>query len=151
MAKGDFRVKDGHRHGANPYQTKAGQTAIKAGELVIQDTAGDEEYVQLPSDGASNSSVWVGVAVSNDTVTASADGVVYVVDALDAEFIGRPTTSANLASTIKNTKVTLDVDADGVQTVDENDTANGVLLIRNYNTARNEITFKIDKSTYIAA
>lgn len=151
MAKNDFRVKDGHRWGANRYQTKAGQTAIKAGELVIQDTAGDEEYVQLPANGASSSSVWVGVAVSNDTVTSSADGVVYVVDALDAEFIGRPTTSANLASTIKNTKVTLDVDGDGVQTVDENDTSSGVLLIRNYNTARNEIVFKIDKSTYISA
>lgn len=150
MSSGNFRVKDGHRWGARPYATKAGQTAIVAGELVVQDSAGDEEYVVLPSNGASNSSVWVGLAVSDDTVTASADGVVYVVDAADAEFVGKPTTKANLASTIKNTKVTLDVTS-GVQTLDEDDTTNGVFLIRGYNTARNEVYFQIDKSTYISA
>lgn len=150
MSKGDFRVKDGHRWGANPYRTKAGQTAIKPGELVIQDTSGDEEYVTLPANGAANTSIWVGVAVSSDTVTSSTDGVVYVVDALDAEFIGRPTTKANLASTVRNTKVTLDVTS-STQTLDEDDTTNGVFLIRDYNTARNEVIFKIDKSTHIAA
>ncbi len=150
MSRGDFRVKDGHRWGARPYATKAGQTAISAGELVIQDSAGDEEYVVLPANGASNSSVWVGLAVSNDTNSASADGVVYVVDAADAEFVGHPTTSANLASTIKNTKVTLDVTS-SVQTIDENDTSSGVFLIRDYNTDRNEVYFQIDKSTYISA
>lgn len=151
MARNDFRVKDGHRWAASPYLTKAGQTAIKAGELVIQDTAGDEEYVQLPVNGADNSSVWVGLAVSNDTNSASADGVVYVVDAADATFVGRPTTKANLATTIKNTKVTLDVSGTGIQTLDENDTASGAFLIRDYSVARNEIYFKIDKSIQISA
>lgn len=150
MAKGDFRVLDSHRWGARPYRTKAGQTAIKAGEMVIQDASGDEEYVVGPANGASSSQTWVGVAVSADTVGASTDGVVYVVDALDAEFVGHPTTSANLVSTIRNTKVTLDI-VSGVQTLDEDDVTNGVFLIRDYDTNRNEIYFKIDKSAHIAA
>jgi hypothetical protein len=148
---GDFRVADGHRWGARPYQTKAGQTAITAGKLVIQDTSGDEEYVQLPADGAGSSQVWVGLAVSNDTVTSSTDGVVYVVDAVEAEFVGKPTTPANLATALKLTTVTLDVASDGLQTVDENDTTNPALIIRDYNTARKEITVKIDRSTHFGA
>lgn len=148
---GDFRVADGHRWTARPYPTKAGQTAITAGKLVIQDTSGDEEYIQLPSDGAGSSQVWVGLAVSNDTVTASTDGVVYVVDAVDAEFIGKPSTLANLASTVKLTTVTLDVASDGLQTVDENDVTNPALIIRDYNLARKEVTIKIDRSTHFGA
>lgn len=150
MAKQDFRVLDSHRWGPRPYHTKAGQTAIKAGEMVIQDSAGDERYVVGPVNGASNTSVWVGMAVSNDTVSASTDGVVYVVDALDAEFVGKPTTPANLTAAIRNTKVTLDI-ASGIQTLDEDDTTNGVFLIRDFDTNRNEVYFKIDKSTHIAA
>lgn len=149
---GDFRVADGHRWEARKYATKAGQTAITAGKLVIQDTSGDEEYVQLPSDGAGSAVVWAGLAVSNDTNTASTDGYVYVVDAVDAEFIGKPTTSTNLASTIRNTTVTLDVNAStGEQTVDENDTTNPALVIRDYDTARKEVSFKIDRSTHFGA
>jgi len=150
MAKGDFRVRDGHRWNAVPYYTKAGQTAIKAGELVIQDGSGDEEYVMLPSDGAANSSVWVGLAVSNDTNSASADGIVYVVDALDAEFIGKATTWANVSKSVMNTKVTLDVTST-VQTLDENDTTNGCFLMLNYNSDRQEIAFRIDASTKLNA
>jgi hypothetical protein len=150
MAKGDFRVRDGHRWNAVPYYTKAGQTAIKAGELVIQDTSGDEEYVQIPANGASNTAVWVGLAVSNDTNSASADGIVYVVDALDAEFIGKATTWANVTKAVMNTKVTLDV-ASTVQTLDEDDTTNGCFLMLNYNTDRQEVAFRIDASTKLNA
>lgn len=145
MAKGDFRVKDGHRWNARPYFTKAGQTAIKAGELVIQDGSGDEEYVQIPSNGASTSQTWVGLAVSNDTNSASADGVVYVVDAIDAEFIGKATTWANVSKAVMNTKVTLDVTST-VQTLDEDDTTNGVLLMLNFDSNRQEVYFRIDAS-----
>lgn len=145
MAKNDFRVKDGHRWSARPYYTKAGQTAIKPGELVVQDTSGDEEYVTLPADGASTSSVWVGLAVSADTNSASADGVVYVVDAVDAEFVGKATTWANVSKSVMNTKVTLDVTST-VQTLDENDTSSGVFLMKSFNTPRQEVTFVIDAS-----
>ncbi len=150
MAKGDFRVKDGHRWGANPYFTKAGQTAIKAGEMVIQDASGDEEYVQIPANGDTNAKVWVGLAVSNDTNSASADGVVYVVDALDAIFIGKATTWTNVSKAVMNTKVTLDV-ASTVQTLDENDTTDGMFLMQNFDTARQEVYFKIDASTRLNA
>jgi len=150
MAKGDFRVKDGHRWNARPYFTKAGQTAIKAGELVVQDASGDEEYVELPSDGATNAKVWVGLAVSNDTNTSSADGVVYVVDALDAEFIGKATTWANVSKSVMNTKVTLDVTST-VQTLDENDTTNGAFLMLNFDSNRQEVYFRIDASTKLNA
>lgn len=143
--KGDFRVRDGHRWTARPYFTKAGQTNIKAGELVIQDTAGDEEYVQLPSNGASNTSVWVGLAVSNDTNTATTDGVVYVVDAMDAEFIGKANTWSNINKSIMNTKVTLDV-VNNEQTLDENDTTNGVFLMTNFDSSKREVYFRIDAS-----
>lgn len=145
MAKGDFRVKDGHRWGANPYFTKAGQTAIKAGELVIQDASGDEEYVQLPADGDTNAKVWVGLAVSNDTNSASADGVVYVVDALDAIFIGKAKTWANISKSIMNTKCVIDLTS-SVFTLDELVTTNGVFLMTNYDTPRQEVYFKIDAS-----
>lgn len=145
MALGDFRVLDGHRWGAFPYRTKAGQTAIKAGEFVLQDVSGDEEYVQVAPNASDNDDIWVGVAVTNDTNSASADGVVYVVDAVDAKFVGKPTTSSNLASTVLNTKVTLDV-ASTVQTIDENDTTKGVLMIKSYDTARNEVVVQIDRS-----
>ncbi len=144
--KGDFRVRSGQTFGARPYFTKAGQTAISAGELVIQDGSGDEEYVQLPSNGATNASVWVGLAVSNDTNTASADGVVYVVDALDAEFVGKATTWANVTKAIMNTKVTLDVTST-VQTLDENDTTDGAFLMTGFDSNKQEVYFRIDAST----
>lgn len=150
MAKQDFRVKDGHRWNAQPYQTKAGQTAVNAGELVVQDTSGDEEYVIAAANGASTSQVWVGLAVTKDTNSASADGVVYVVDANDAVFTGKCTTFSNISSAVMNTKVTLDV-ASTVQTLDEDDTTNGCLLMLSYNSTRKEVDFKIDNSVKLQA
>jgi hypothetical protein len=145
MALGDFRVVDGHRWGARPYQTKAGQTAINAGELVMQDVSGDEEYIIAGANGGSTSDTWVGVAVTNDTNSASVDGVVYVVDAVDAEFVGKATTFTNLSSASILTSVTLDV-ASTVQTLDENDTSNGCFMITGYNSSTKDVTFKIDRS-----
>ena len=145
MAKGDFRCKDSHRWTATPRITKANNTAIKPGEFVLQGAGGDVEYVVVATDGASSTSTWVGLAVSADTVTSSSDGIVYVIDGLDAEFVGKPTTLANLTSSIINTKVTLDVSGD-VQTVDEDDTSNGVLLITGYDVAAKEIYVKIASS-----
>lgn len=152
MAKGDFFVKDprGTTVNATRYQTKAGQTAIKAGEWVIQDTGGDVEYVQLATDGAANTSKWVGVAVSDDTVTASADGFVYVADSPEYIFRGKPTTASNLASDIILTQVTLDVDGSGNQTIDENDTTNGTLIIRGYDSTLGVIDVQMAKDDHIS-
>lgn len=151
MSLGDFMVVDpiGERPVARAYQTKGGQTAIAAGEWVVQDSGGDVEYVVAASDGASNSQVWVGVAASADTVTASADGVVYVYDSPDYVFRGKPTTAGNLASTLIHTQVTLDVAA-SVQTVDENDTASGTLLVVAVDTEANTIDVKMAKDDHIS-
>lgn len=145
MSKQDIRVQDGHRYAAHPYQVKAAATDILTGEWVIKGTGGDAEYVTIAADTASTSDSHVGVAVSNSTQTATADGVVYVVDDPDALFVIKPTTAANLATTIIETKVTMDVTS-GVFTLDENDTSNGCFIIKSYDVGRNEIVFKLDKS-----
>lgn len=132
MSRGDFWVADtgnGSAPVSHRYKVKSGAAAsIKAGEWVVQNTAGDVEYVTLAVDGASNSSVWVGVAASDSTDTATADGNVEVFDSLDYVFRGRPTTPGNLATSLLLTQVTLDV-VSSAMTVDENDTVNGTLLI----------------------
>lgn len=148
MARQDIRVKESALFPAHAYQTKAGNTPIKAGEWVIQGTSGDVEYVTGAANGSSNADIHVGVAVSNDTVGASTDGIVYVVDDPDAIGVIRPTTPANLLPAIKLTKVTLDI-INGVQTIDEDDVTNGCFFILDYDAARNEVYFKIDKSYHI--
>lgn len=152
MSAGDFFVVDprGNTVVAHKYQTKGGQTAINVGEWVVQDAGGDEEYVVGASDGASNSQTWVGVAASNDTVTASADGFVYVYDDPSYIFRGKPTTSGNLATTLINTQVTLDVSA-GAHTIDENDTASGTLLIRGYDSTNGTIDVQMAQNDHISA
>lgn len=142
--KQDFRPLDSHRWSARPYLTDAGNTAIAAGEVVIQ----SNQYVIVAPDATDSDDVWVGVAASKDTVTASADGVVFVYDDPNTTFVGHPTTPANLATSIIGTQVTLDVAA-GVQTVDENDTTKGVMKIKGYDAARNEVYFRIDPSFHI--
>lgn len=152
MAAGDFYVVDSRSQTVTPtpYQTKAGQTAIKVGEVVIKDTGGDVEYAQVAADGSANTSVYIGIAASNDTVTSSADGVVMVYDDPDYIFRGKPTTAGNLASTLINTQVTLDVDGSGNQTIDENDTTNGTFIIRGYNTTLGTIDFQMAKADHIS-
>lgn len=149
MAIGDFYPVDRIGITARKYQTKAGQTAIKAGEWVVQDTGGDSEYVVGAADGASNTSTWVGVAASADTVTSSADGVVYVFDDPSIVFEGKPTTASNLASTLINTQVTLDINS-GTQTVDENDTSNGTLRIVGVDADRDTIQVQMAADDHIS-
>lgn len=151
MSLGNFFTVDprGHVPVSHPYQTKAGQTAIAAGEFVVQDSGGDVEYVIAASDGASNAQTWVGVAASADTVTSSADGVVQIFDDPQYLFRGAPTTSGNLATTVINTQVTLDVSASD-QTVDENDTSSGTLIIRDYNADDNTIDVQMAADDHIS-
>ena len=150
MALSDFQVLDPKGDGAgvpsSKYQTKAGNTAILPGEFVVQGTGGDEEYVVAAADGASTTQVWIGIAASEDTVTASADGEVYVYDNPEYIYRGKPTTPANLAPSIINSKVTLDVDGNGRQTVDETDTTNGVLTIKGFDATAGEETIDIQVS-----
>ena len=149
MAKQDIRVKDGHRWSARPYDVKAAATAINAGEWVIKDGS-NASYVTVAADGASTSgSVHIGVAVSNSTATATADGVVYVVDAVDALFVAAPKSAATLLQAIKNTKCVLDVTS-GVFTMDVAVTTNGCFLIEDFNVARNEVYFRKVRSSDIA-
>ena len=151
MSLGDFFPVDPGSETvvARRYQTLAGATAINPGEFVIQDTAGDAEYVQPPADGASNTATWVGVAATLDTVTAGADGVVYVYDNSTYQFRGKATTPANLTTANILTQVTLDVTA-GAQTVDENDTTNGTLRIMNINADDGTVDVQMSKADHIS-
>jgi len=148
MAKQDIRVKDGHRWAANPYDTKAGNTALAAGEWAIQGTGGDTEYAKRAANGSSNADVHIGCCVSKDTVTASVDGRVYIVDSPNAEFVMKPTTPANLAKAIIHSKVTMDLISE-VFTLDEDDTTDGCFLITGFNVERGEIYFKVDPSYHL--
>jgi hypothetical protein len=106
----------------------AGAT-IAVGDLVTVDsTAG---YVEKAPAGAANTVNWVGRAVTNSTETASVDGVVEVEYCPGGLIVrGAPTTPGNLAQSIIGTQVTLDGTAP--QTIDENDTSNGVLTVLAY-------------------
>lgn len=138
----------GHSPISNRYQTKAA-SAIKAGEWVIKGTSGDVEYVTVAADGAADSAVWVGVAASTDTATATADGYVDVYDDPSYIFRGKVTTGSNLATTVINTKVTLDVTA-SVQTIDENDTTNGTLFIVGYDADKDTADVRMSQVDHIS-
>lgn len=147
MAKGDFYPVRGYdaRPTATEYATDAGTSDIEAGDWVKLDST--QGYVTVCADGDSNAATWVGIAASDSTHTASADGVVRVFDNPAYVFRGKPTTPANLAVSILNTFVTLDVDGDGVQTVDENDTTNGALLVLDFdNSVSGEETIDVQMS-----
>lgn len=147
----NFRIVDGYSQAprARKYITKAGNTAINIGDMVIQGTGGDTEYVTGIADGSSNSSTYVGVAASNDTVTDSADGFVSVYDDVNYTIRGKATTPANLADTILNTQVTFDVSG-GTETVDENDTSNGTALITGYDSVNGTVDFKLAADDHIS-
>jgi hypothetical protein len=141
---GDFHgvgTRDGGQAVTQEYSVESGAAAsISAGDLVIVGNAG---YVATAADGASSDDVWVGMALTDSTDTAAADGVVQVMYAPDGLVVrGIPTTPGNLAATILNTFVTLDVAA-GVQTVDENDTTKGVLNVVRYDTTNGTIDVSV--------
>ncbi len=130
---GDFHVVgtvDGSAPLNREFDVEAGAAStIAAGDLV---TVGNAGYVAKAADGAASTVVWYGLALNASTDTAGADGVVTVAYSPSGLIVrGAPTTPGNLAQAIKYTKVTLDVAA-GVQTVDENDTSNGILSVYAY-------------------
>ena len=116
--------------------------SIKAGQLCSYANG----FWSVVADGGCNADGQYGLALSTSTDTAADDGLVQVarVKGGALKLRGAPTTSGNLAVGILGDKVTLDVAA-GVMTVDEND-ANGVLLITNYDTTNGTIDFLLPYS-----
>lgn len=147
----DFRPVDSSVGGAvaHTYAVKSGaEASIKAGEVVIKDGS-NAGYVSAAADGSSNTSVYVGIAATTSTDTATADGTVEVYDNPITVFRGKPTTAANLARAIVFTQVTLDVGTH--QTIDENDTSNGTFIITDYNTDEGTIDFRFATNDHITA
>ena len=133
------------------FQTKAGNTAIKAGEPVIQGTSGDVEYVLVPSADVTTSDTFVGFATSNDTVTATADGYVDVmVPGASTVFKGKAKTPASLSTDKILTKVVLDFTTPNF-TVDESVTTNGLALILGYDAVAGTVNFMIDMTEFVNA
>lgn len=150
---GDFRTvgtMDGSQPVTRIFDVEAGSAgSIAVGDLV---TAGNAGYVAKGANGAANSVVWIGKAVSDSNETASANGTVEVEFSPAGLIVrGKPTTAGNLAQAIIGTKVTLDVSS-GTQTVDENDTTNGILTVLDYdNSVSGEETIDIVVPfTYVA-
>lgn len=128
-----FEGADGGEPIVLEFDVKSGAVAtIARRDLVVRDS-GNAGYVKKAANGESNTAAWIGVAVTNSTETASADGVVEVAfHPSGLKVVMAPTTPGNLAQAIKLTLVTLDVDGSGNQTVDENDTTNGALRVLTY-------------------
>lgn len=151
MSRGDFWVARSQTSWIiQSFQTKAANTAIKAGEPVIQGTGGDVEYVIVPGANVTTADTFVGFAASDDTVTSSADGKVdVIIPAANTVFRGLAHTPGNLATTVINTKVVINHTA-GVYKIDEDLTTNGLCLIVDYTTA-GEVDFLVDMSEFINA
>ena len=128
----NFRIRgttDGSPVQYRKFDVKAGSAgSIPLGSLVIQD-AGNAGYVKFAPDGTNSDSIWIGIASTTSTDTASADGVVEVAYSIAGLVVeGTATTPGNLAQALELTRVTLDVTST-TQTIDENDTTKGVMQI----------------------
>ena len=132
----DFRYV-GTVNGAEPterdFAVAAGGTAtIAIGDVVVIANG----YAAKVADGGANAAGFYGLAISASDETATADGTVRVQFVVGDALIvrGAPTTAGNLAAAILFDRVSMDVDGNGVQTVDENDPgAAYALLIWDYN------------------
>lgn len=148
MSRGDFHVvdpMDGSTPIATKYRVASGAAAsIKAGEWVVQDT----ENVKLAVNGQSNTVNWIGVAATDSNDTTTAKGNVWIFDNPQYIFRGAVTTSGNLAETVRNTEVTLDI-ASSVQTIDEDDTTNGTLRIVDYNADAGTADVRMSDSMFL--
>lgn len=135
MARGDLWPKDPSKIAGQVqrFLVKAGSAAsIKAGEPVIQNTGGDAEYVKVAGASITTSDTFVGIAMTNSTDTATVDGYVdvWVPDA-SSVIRGYAKTKGSLASTVRLTKVVIDLTT-GTFTIDESTTTNGFMLIVDY-------------------
>ncbi len=153
MSRGDFWLaQDTANSGVVvKFQTKAGQTAILAGEPVIQDTSGDAEFVQVAAANITTSDTFVGIAVTNDTVTASVNGIVYVlIPAANTIFRARAKTPASLSADNLFTKVVIDFTTPDFK-VDESTTTNGLFMMTSFDAASGWVEGLIDMTEFLNA
>jgi hypothetical protein len=127
------------------FLVKAGTAAsINAGEPVVQNTAGDAEYVKSPGADVTTSDTFVGIAVSTSTDTAAADGYVEVaIPTFGTVYRGQAKTKASLADSQRLTKVVIDYTS-SKYTVDESTTTNGCFQIVDFNSYTGEVDFLVD-------
>jgi len=139
MAKKFTNVTDlaGNQVPTMEFDVYAGSAvSIKAGNPVIVDGS-HAGYVTNAANGATS---FKGIAASDSTDTATADGTVLVYMAPVLKFNAVATTPANLAQALKGTKVTIDVSS-ADYTADENDTSSGFMSIIDYdNTTDGNVT-----------
>ena len=106
------------------WQTDAGDSAIKAGDPVKIKAAGSPYVIGL-ADGdltIGTDTAMVGIAASDSTHTASADGVVDVYIPLPGiVYEAAATTAGNVAATLVGDRVTVDLSGT-TYTIDENAT-----------------------------
>ena len=137
------------------WQTDAGDAAISAGDPVKIKAAGSPYVIGL-ADGdltIGTDTAMVGIAASDSTHTASADGVVDVYIPLPGVvYEAKATTAGNVAATLVGDRVTLDL-AGGVYTVDEDSTDNAAnaFYITGVNADRGTIEFIIRADATILA
>ncbi len=154
MARGDLWPKDpskiaGH---VQRFLVKAGAAAsIKSGEPVLQNTGGDAEYVVKAAADVTTSDTLVGIAMTDSTDTASVDGYVDVWIPDGASIIrGYAKTKGSLASTVRLTKVIIDLTS-GTFTIDESTTTNGFMLIVDYDADTGIVDCLVDMTETVNA
>lgn len=154
MARGDLWFKNPSKleGSVQRFLVKAGAAAsIKAGEPVLQNTGGDAEYVVKAAADVTTSDTFAGIAMSDSTDTASADGYVDVaLPNANTIIRGYAKTKANLASTVLLTKVVIDLTG-GIFTIDESTTTNGLAQIVDYDAVTGLVDVLIDMTEFLNA
>jgi hypothetical protein len=151
MARGDMRYLKG-TFVPQKFMVKSGSAAsIKAGEPVIQNTAGDAEYVKIGGSTITTSDTFVGIALTDSTDTASADGEVYVVlTGPSTVYRAYAKTKSSLSTANMLNKVILDLTSSN-WTIDESTTTNGLCQMVAMNTTTGEVDFIIDQTEIVNA
>lgn len=103
-------------------------SSIVPGDIVV---IANGYAAKVANGGAAAGNLLLGLALSTSTETAGANGEVLVEYHPSGLVVrGKATTPANLAAAVLYDKVTVDVDGNGVQTIDENDA--GAILIYDF-------------------
>lgn len=137
------------------WQTDAGDSAIKAGDPVKIKAAGSPYVIGL-ADGdltIGTDTAMVGIAASDSTHTAAADGVVDVYIPLPGVvYRAAATTAGNVAATLVGDRVTVDL-AGTTYTIDENagDGANNAFYIVDVDADEGTVDFIIRADATVLA
>jgi len=164
MARHNVKIVDQAGHNVVPtrrYQTDAGTTAIVAGEPVMLTTIGTSVYAAALTDGKPviGTDVFCGIAASDSTHTASADGVVDVFLPLPGVVYRAAAKSAAAADSdaeilaLANKRVPFDLTS-SVYTVDTaaaDGATNGLILTGTGNSSTSEVDFMVSlQATHLA-